>query len=85
MKLEEKNGLRILTCDFGYMLHNKITDTYSSKVYLGKFASIDDYEEVIDETINRGMIEKIQQIDDKIINLEQDMDLINVFNEIINE
>ena len=52
MKYEERNGLRILTSEFGYLIHNKISDTYSSRVYLGKFASLDDFEEVDDNTLN---------------------------------
>ena len=65
MKYEERNGLRILTSRFGYLIHNKISDTYSSMVYLGKFASLDDFEEVDDQDIDRKLIVKIQNIDNE--------------------
>lgn len=85
MEIIEKNGLRILTCEFGYLIYNKVTDTYSKKIYLGKFATIDDYEEVIDNTIDERMLKKINKIDNQISNLEQSEDLIAMLNEIINE
>ena len=65
MKYEERNGLRILTSRFGYLIHNKISDYYSSKVYLGKFASLDDFEEVDDQDIDKKIIVKIQNIDNE--------------------
>ena len=53
MKLEEKNGLRILYPDYGYWIKNKETgDIYTGKIYLSKFATIDIYEEVRNETID---------------------------------
>ena len=48
MKYTEKNDLRILTSDSGYLIHNKNSDTYSKKVYLGSNASLDDFEEVLE-------------------------------------
>ena len=65
MKYEERNGLRILTSEFGYLIHNKISDTYSGMVYLGKFASLDDFEEVDDQDIDKKLIVKIQNIDNE--------------------
>lgn len=85
MRYEERNGLRILTSDFGYLLYNKENDIYSEKVYLGKFASVDDYEEVIDEAIDKKMLYKLNQIDNKIDSLEQNTELVYMLNEIINE
>ena len=56
MKLEEKNGLRILYPDYGYWIKNKETgDIYTGKIYLSKFASIDIYEEVRNETIDDAL------------------------------
>jgi hypothetical protein len=63
MKYTEKNGLRILTSDFGYLIHNKNSDTYSKKVYLGKNASLDDFEEIRDESINDSIVEKMNNLD----------------------
>ena len=61
----ERNGLRILESDFGYLIHNKTNDSYSEKVYLGKYASLDDFEEVKDENIDRRLIEKVKNIDEE--------------------
>lgn len=56
MKLEEKNGLRILHPDYGYLLKNKETGSiYTGKIYLGINASPDIYEEVRDETISDSL------------------------------
>ena len=56
MKLEEKNGLRILYPDYGYWIKNKETgDIYTGKIYLSKFATIDIYEEVKNETIDDAL------------------------------
>ena len=49
MNLIERNGLRILTPKLGYILHDKVNDIYSEKVYLGKYANVEDYEEVLNE------------------------------------
>lgn len=56
MKLEEKNGLRILHPDYGYLLKNKETGSiYMGKIYLGINASPDIYEEVRDENISDSL------------------------------
>ena len=65
MKLVERNGLRILTSEFGYLLHNKETDMYAEKVYLGINANIEDYEEVEDDAIDKKLIVKIIEIEEK--------------------
>ena len=47
MILEEKNGLRTLTPKSSrYIIHIKATDTYHEKVYLGKYATLDEFEEI---------------------------------------
>ena len=56
MKIEEKNGLRILHPNYGYLLKNKETGSiYTGKIYLGINASPDIYEEVRDETISDSL------------------------------
>ena len=56
MKLEEKNGLRILHPNYGYLLKNKETGSiYTGKIYLGINASPDIYEEVRDENISDSL------------------------------
>ena len=65
MKYEERNGLRILTADFGYLIHNTQTDAYAEKVYLGIYASLDDFEEVKDDVTDIKLVTKIKQIEAK--------------------
>jgi hypothetical protein len=65
MKLIERNGLRILESEFGYLIHNKLNDSYSTKVYLGKFTSLDDFEEVEDNECDKKLKEKINSIDNE--------------------
>ena len=81
MTLTEKNGLRILTPKSPrYIIHIKGTDIYSEKIYLGKFANIDDYEE-----IDKTTLEEI----DCIKALAKEIDALNSFfsevQDIINE
>ena len=63
MKLIERNGLRILTSDFGYLIHNKEDDIYAEKFYLGINSNINDFEEVADSSIDEKLITKITEID----------------------
>ena len=63
MKLVERNGLRILTSDFGCLLHDIKSDIYSSKFYLSKNASLDDFKEVKDKNIDEKLINKFAEID----------------------
>ena len=74
MKYTERNGLRILSSEFGYLIHNKASDTYSSIVYLGKFASLDDFEEVEDSECDKRLKEKINNIDKENITQYEIMD-----------
>ena len=56
MRVEEKNGLRILYPAYGYLLKNKENGSiYTGKIYLGINASPDIYEEVRDETISDSL------------------------------
>ena len=65
MRYEERNGLRILTAEFGYLIHNIQTDAYAEKVYLGLYASLEDFEEVEDNGINIKLIAKVKEIEAK--------------------
>ena len=65
MKLEDYEGLRILTCEYGYIIHNKTNDSYSYEVYLGKNATLDDFEEVIDNSLDPMLKNAIFTIKDK--------------------
>lgn len=82
MKLEERNGLRVLTCDFGYLLHDTINDYYANKIYLGKNASLNNFKEVKDENINEKIVGKINELQENTENLnnindEQDSIIID--------
>ena len=56
MRLEEKDGLRILYPDYGYWLQNTVTgDIHAGRVFLGVNASIDIYKEVKDETVDDAL------------------------------
>ena len=63
MKLIERNGLRILTSDFGYLIHDKENDIYAEKFYLGINSNVNDFEEVADSNIDEKLITKITEID----------------------
>lgn len=65
MKLVERNGLRILTSDFGYLIHNKETDIYAEKFYLGINANIEDFEEVEDDAIDKKLRAKVVELEEK--------------------
>lgn len=65
MKLETRNGLRILTCEYGYVIHNKLADTYAYKIYLGINASVDDFEEVLDNSIDIKLRDAVFTLQEK--------------------
>ena len=71
MKLIERNGLRILTSDFGYLIHNKETDIYAEKFYLGINVNIDDFEEVEDDTIDKKLFKKVTELEEKEASLNK--------------
>lgn len=86
MKLEERNGLRILTCDFGYVIHNKKSDTYSSKIYLGKNASLDDFEEVVDESVDKKLTKKMNELQGEVEVLKTESQILtSIFDEEVNK
>lgn len=66
MKLIERNGLRILTPAYGYILrHKESGNMYSGKIYLGVNSSVDEYEELRDEAIDERLISKLEEVDAK--------------------
>lgn len=66
MKLIENNGLRILIPAYGYFIKNKKSgDVFSGKIYLGKFASIEDYEEVENRSADISLTCALSDIDAK--------------------
>ena len=82
MHIENKGNMRIITPDFGYVIYNKKTDSYTSKVYLGINASLDDFTEVIDESIPKAIREKVIEVAEEAknatdINATQD-EILNI-------
>ena len=66
MNLIERNGLRILMPTYGYILrHKESGNMYSGKIYLGVNSSVDEYEELRDETIDERLILKMEEVDAK--------------------
>ena len=66
MKLIEKNGLRILVPTYGYVLKNKKSgDVFPGRIYLGKTASPEDYEEIEDRKVNMSILNTFDDIDAK--------------------
>lgn len=66
MKLIEKKGLRILVPTYGYVLRNKKSgDVFDGRIYLGKTASPDDYEEIEDRKVNMSILNKFDDVDIK--------------------
>ena len=72
MRVEEKNGLRILHPDYGYWLKNiKTGDIHTGKIYLGINASPDNYEEVRDETVNDSLFDTLVDVQNKEASLNK--------------
>ena len=65
MRVVERNGMKILYPDFGHILYSKTLDAYSSVVYLGKYASVDDYEEVEDEQLTYKLDQRVTSLEDE--------------------
>lgn len=60
MRYVEKNGLRILTSEYGKLLYDEKTDTYYKRVFLGKLASPDDYSEVVDPDASPNLVVELK-------------------------
>lgn len=54
-----------LQAKFGYLIHNKVTDTYSRVVYMPDSANLDDFEEVRDDTVDARLIAKMEEVEQK--------------------
>lgn len=54
-----------LQANFGYLIHNKITDTYAKVIYLPDNANLDNFEEVIDDTIDARLRIKMEEVEKK--------------------
>ena len=66
MKLIEKKGLRILVPTYGYVFKNKKNgDIFPGRIYLGKNASPDDYEEIEDRNVDMSILNMFDDIDAK--------------------
>lgn len=86
MNLEIKGSLRILTPKLGYILHDIKNDIYSEKIYLGKYASVDDYEEVLNENFDVKLYEVIEDLQNQVGTLEKNsIDYLSILNEEIDE
>ena len=82
MELIERNGLRILTPKLGYILHDKVSDIYSEKVYLGKYANVEDYEEVLSENFNPKLYKIIENMQNQVNTLEENnIDYLHILDE----
>lgn len=81
MHIENKGNMRIITPDFGYVIYNAKTDSYTSKVYLGINASLDDFTEVIDENMPKAIREKVLEVAEEVRNATE---INNTQDEILN-
>lgn len=54
-----------LQAKFGYLIHNKITDTYAKVIYLPDRANLDNFEEVIDDTVDARLRIKMEEVEKK--------------------
>lgn len=57
--------MKKLQAKFGYLIHNKITDTYSKVIYLPDNADTNNFEEVKDKTIDDRLIAKMEEVERK--------------------
>lgn len=81
MKLEERGTLRILTPEVGHKLYSVKTNEYYTKVYLGKFDSIDNYREMVDEEyVDIDVATELKE--NQSINDEQDNMIIELATEL---
>lgn len=72
MKLENEGNLRVLTPEVGYKLFSYHTREFYTKVYLGKFDTIDNYKEIKIESIESNDDESFDSIKQKRVKLSKD-------------
>lgn len=68
----------ILKARFGYVIHNKVTDTYTDVVYLPNKKQLDNYEEVPRDDIDFEVYERIT-------NLQEDNKLLQEDNKVLHK
>lgn len=81
MQIVETDLLRVLIPEEGYKLLNKTTNKQFGKVYLGKYDSIDNYVEVVDDEYvdvkyTKEMVELKEQVANNQSNNEFDLDVL---------
>lgn len=81
MQIVETDLLRVLIPEVGYKLLNKTTNKQFGKVYLGKYDSIDNYVEVVDDDYvdvkyTKEMVELKEQVMNNQSNNEFDLDVL---------
>lgn len=81
MQIVETDLLRVLIPEVGYKLLNKTTNKQFGKVYLGKYDSIDNYVEVVDDEYvdvkyTKEMVELKEQVVNNQSNNEFDLDVL---------
>lgn len=54
-----------LQAKFGYLIHNKVTDTYAKLIYLPDGTNLDNFEEVIDDTVDKALRIKMEEVEQK--------------------
>lgn len=63
MKLENRNGLRVLTPESDdFILYNVRTNSYCDKVFLGVNDSIDNYREMEKDLLEKDETSKIEEL-----------------------
>lgn len=73
MKLENKNGLRVLYSENGYKLYSQKNNSYHDKVYLGINSNSEDYIEISEYDIEGYEPKKeVDKINKKIEEMERD-------------
>ena len=81
MQIVETDLLRVLIPEVGYKLLNKTTNKQFGKVYLGKYDSIDNYVEIVDDEYvdvkyTKEMVELKEQVVNNQSNNEFDLDVL---------
>ena len=69
--------MKILQAKFGYLIHNKVTDTYSQKIYLPNNAKLDNYEEVPREDIDLELYERVTNLQEENKTLQHNNEMLN--------
>lgn len=76
MEIIIKGNMRTLITDIGYLIHNKETDSYSSKIYTGINTDLSIFEEVIDDTVSETLRISLDSIKQKNQSLDEDIQYV---------